>query len=538
MRKVVFVLATLLLVVWVIVLTTSAVMGETTFLVSKNGAVSNLRSPLTASPDNILIYVTVGEGDHFPSTFPYHVTIGGTEIVEVTGRATDDLTAIRGQEGASIVTHNTGETVRLNVTAEYITELQDAVQAAETNAASLQDQINDLVFGGGYTNPLVVGVNDTTSGSYYAYGGSGTTGGALRLYNGGAAATGGDYFSISADGDMQNGTDLGFRFKNGSDEQILSLHKIDDVTRVYVGEDDVTQGYMCFFGNSTTCGGKLSIYNSVNENTNASYYAIEATGDTVSIGKVGKQLTISYLGDVVIPGTITATNIGTMAAQAASAVAITGGAISGATISSPSLGTMSTQAASAVAITGGTMANVAITGGTITGLLETTSNFYFSPADMQPSLNEDVNNALVTIWYPGGGPAGTLSGWKLTATYNGGASVSLSAKIGANWPGGTANATLVVYWACPTSETNGDDGNLRLNSYYNAPGDSVVKMQQEDVSTNTNGTQWKVWSTTFTIDGDLADNVIEAGDIWNGVISQTNTNTIPAVVIIGAELSY
>ena len=70
--------------------------------------------------------VTSGDGAEFPSTYNYHMVIDRTEIVRVTNRSTDTFTCVRAQEGTSPVSHLAGVQIQLAMTAEYLTEVQDA----------------------------------------------------------------------------------------------------------------------------------------------------------------------------------------------------------------------------------------------------------------------------------------------------------------------------------------------------------------------------------------------------------------------------
>nr|MDD5510922.1 hypothetical protein [Dehalococcoidales bacterium] len=103
-----------------------------TYKVPKNNAYSTLASGI----DDVALSLSVaaGEGVRFPDTFPFHITID-SEILECTNRAVDTLTVTRSAESTSAATHDAGAAVRLNITAEAITELQTA--APEGHAAAV-----------------------------------------------------------------------------------------------------------------------------------------------------------------------------------------------------------------------------------------------------------------------------------------------------------------------------------------------------------------------------------------------------------------
>ncbi len=103
----------------------------TTFLVPKNNAYSTLASGI----DDVALSLVVaaGEGARFPSTYPFHITID-SEILECTNRAVDTLTVTRSAESTSAASHNAGATVRLNITAEALSDLNTAVNAIENGS--------------------------------------------------------------------------------------------------------------------------------------------------------------------------------------------------------------------------------------------------------------------------------------------------------------------------------------------------------------------------------------------------------------------
>ena len=104
-------------------------MPATTFNTPENNISSLVVGTLAAG--GVTLDITPGEGAGFPAVFPYHLTLGGTEIVRVTNKVTDALTIVRAQEGTADVQHNATETVRLNITAQHITDLNAAVNTLE-----------------------------------------------------------------------------------------------------------------------------------------------------------------------------------------------------------------------------------------------------------------------------------------------------------------------------------------------------------------------------------------------------------------------
>ncbi len=127
----------------------------TSFLVPFNNAEGVLDAGI--DEDDTELTLETGDGAAFPSTFSFHVTIGGTEIVEVTGRTGDVLTIGRGEESTPPVIHEAGETVRLNITAEYLSQVQAAVNVIE--GMDVEDWPTS---GGTGTAPVSDGANGLT----------------------------------------------------------------------------------------------------------------------------------------------------------------------------------------------------------------------------------------------------------------------------------------------------------------------------------------------------------------------------------------
>lgn len=119
-----------------VLLVTFSAVAQTTFLVPKNSATGKLLDGIDNADTSLTL--ESGDGANFPSTFPYHVVLGTSEIVRVTARAGDVLTVTRAQEGTTAIAHPAGQPVSLNVTAEYISEIQTAVNTAETDIDTIE----------------------------------------------------------------------------------------------------------------------------------------------------------------------------------------------------------------------------------------------------------------------------------------------------------------------------------------------------------------------------------------------------------------
>src|SRR3990167_5940091 len=100
------------------------------------------------------IVLTAGHGAKLPSTFPFRlVWFNSTdyagphldpnvEIIEVTNRTTDTLTAVRGKEGTSAVNHNTAAktyTLYLTLTKEMYERIGSDIAAASSTIPNVED---------------------------------------------------------------------------------------------------------------------------------------------------------------------------------------------------------------------------------------------------------------------------------------------------------------------------------------------------------------------------------------------------------------
>ena len=116
------------------------------FVVKNNAESLVADNPLASGATTL--NVTSGEGDNFPSTFPYRLTIwddenyadptddSGMEIVECTGRSGDALTIVRAKEGTSDVEHANGERVAMLITAGLF---DDSVHGIITKLDGIED---------------------------------------------------------------------------------------------------------------------------------------------------------------------------------------------------------------------------------------------------------------------------------------------------------------------------------------------------------------------------------------------------------------
>ncbi len=94
----------------------------TTFLKITNNAFSQLNANINDSVTSL--DVLSGEGALFPSTYPFHITIGD-EILSSTNRSTDTFTVVRAQQGTSAASHSAGDSVELRITAKHLDDITE-----------------------------------------------------------------------------------------------------------------------------------------------------------------------------------------------------------------------------------------------------------------------------------------------------------------------------------------------------------------------------------------------------------------------------
>lgn len=115
------------------------------FLQVKNNAASKLAAAI--DDDDLSLTVAAGEGARFPAS-NFHVTIED-EILLCSSRTNDVLTVTRAQEDTAAAAHALAKTVRLNITAAIIEELQLLSKVVWLDAPvtkTLADQTADVNF--------------------------------------------------------------------------------------------------------------------------------------------------------------------------------------------------------------------------------------------------------------------------------------------------------------------------------------------------------------------------------------------------------
>lgn len=132
--------------------------------------------------------------------------------------------------------------------------------------------------------------------------------------------------------------------------------------------------------------------------------------------------------------------------------------------------------------------------------------------------------------------ANLTGGWNLTLSTH---TLIMEADVHADWDG-ASDMVVEVRFALNAAGSAGDTVDLKLVPYYNGVGDSATKTQTVAESvTVTDGTQYKVYMATFTLDWDAVSNNIEVGDEITMILNmETDTSEIDNIVITGATFYY
>jgi len=112
--------------------------AATIFHKTKNRSTGTLLGGINNVDDPVTITLNAGEGASFPAVYPFHITIND-EILHVTNRVVDVLTATRADEGTVIAVHVNGSVVQLHTTSQLFSELQVAVNNCETVGAFIDE---------------------------------------------------------------------------------------------------------------------------------------------------------------------------------------------------------------------------------------------------------------------------------------------------------------------------------------------------------------------------------------------------------------
>lgn len=128
-----------------------------------------------------------------------------------------------------------------------------------------------------------------------------------------------------------------------------------------------------------------------------------------------------------------------------------------------------------------------------------------------------------------------LAGWQLNAA---GEVLEFDTDVHSDWDG-ASDLTVEIRFQLLDAGNPGDTVDLRLVSYYMGDGEVATKTQTDEVATVTDGTQYKMYTVTFTIDYDALGNNVDAGDIISLELNlETDTSEIDNVLIVGGSFFY
>lgn len=124
-------------------------------------SISNSATSLTVASGQGALFPTLSGSDIFYATLANGS--GGVEIVKVTARSTDTFTIVRGQDGTSAVSWNTGDKVELRVTAADLGAMVQSanLQVGGTATTGTASSSNYLRGDGAWTTPVTSNVAGT-----------------------------------------------------------------------------------------------------------------------------------------------------------------------------------------------------------------------------------------------------------------------------------------------------------------------------------------------------------------------------------------
>ena len=136
-------------------------------------------------------------------------------------------------------------------------------------------------------------------------------------------------------------------------------------------------------------------------------------------------------------------------------------------------------------------------------------------------------------WTPA--TANNLSGWQLNAA---GELLYFGSDVHADWDG-ASDITVEISFALLSAGSAGDTVDLRLQCFYAGTGDTATKTQTIEVPTTTDGTQYKIYKATFTIDYDAVSNVVDARDKFSFILNlETDTSEIDNILVTNGSYYY
>jgi len=153
--------------------------------------------------------------------------------------------------------------------------------------------------------------------------------------------------------------------------------------------------------------------------------------------------------------------------------------------------------------------------------------YYHLPVD---SFNPGASGATWTS-----ADANHRGGWRLNASTE---TLEFGTDVHSDWDG-ASDLTIELHFALNVAGNPGDTVDLRLQCFYNGDGDIVTKTQVLEEAVTTDGTQYKVYQVTFTINWDETDNNVEVGDAFGFILNlETDTSEIDDAILLQGNSSY
>ncbi len=133
----------------------------------------------------------------------------------------------------------------------------------------------------------------------------------------------------------------------------------------------------------------------------------------------------------------------------------------------------------------------------------------------------------------------TLGGWQLNAA---GETLYFEAHMEAEWDA-VSDLIINAWWEVNVDNTGGAGGDtvdLKLVVRYKGEGETAIKTQTVEVATIVGASaQYKQFKTSFTIDYDAANNVIDSLDLLSFAINlETDTSEVDDIILNLMELRY
>lgn len=128
-----------------------------------------------------------------------------------------------------------------------------------------------------------------------------------------------------------------------------------------------------------------------------------------------------------------------------------------------------------------------------------------------------------------------LGGWRLNAS---GDTLEFDTDVHNDWDE-SSDLEIEIYFQLYAAGNPGDTVDIKIECYYMGEGDSSTKSQTIEVATVTDGTQYKMYKASFTIDYDAVGNVIEKEDILAMILNlETDTSEIDDILVVHASYNY